>query len=194
LDAIGGSADGRHWPNVAEPRADDSKHFGAEFATDSLKLGPGDAEGAVQAADRVRFAQRVMHALQAAETRGAPVRLRLHPPELGSLRLEVAITDGALSARLEVETSAARALLLESLPQLRERLATQEIKIERFEVDLMNQRAGDGSQRARDESSASDAGYGFRRTNRDGLGSPADSVAPVIGAHYSDFDGINVLV
>ena len=64
------------------------------------------------------------------------VRLRLSPPELGSLRLEVSVRDGAMTARLEVENQSARQLLLDSLPALRERLAQQDIRIERFSVDV----------------------------------------------------------
>jgi flagellar hook-length control protein FliK len=103
----------------------------------------GSTGQSVHAADRLRFVQRVLHALQAAEARGTAVRLRLSPPDLGSLKLELSVRKDALIARMEVETAAARALLLDNLQQLRERLAAQEIKIERFEVDFVNHHAGD---------------------------------------------------
>ncbi len=98
------------------------------------------------AMDRVRFVQRVARAFEMLGDRQTPVRLRLHPPELGSLKLEVAVRNGAMTARLEVENATARATLLDSLPALRQRLATQQIRVDRFEVDVMNQSPGQSAQ------------------------------------------------
>ncbi len=50
-----------------------------------------------------------------------------------------------MSARLEAETPTARSLLLDNLPALRERLAGQNIKVERFDVDLRQDGRGQGS-------------------------------------------------
>ena len=44
--------------------------------------------------------------------------------------------DGVLAAKLETETPAARRMLLDHLPVLRDRLAEQNIRIERFDVDV----------------------------------------------------------
>ena len=41
-----------------------------------------------------------------------------------------------MSAQVEAETAAARSVLLDNLPVLRERLAEQEIRIEKFDVDV----------------------------------------------------------
>ncbi|MHB1035591.1 MAG: flagellar hook-length control protein FliK [Pirellulales bacterium] len=92
--------------------------------------------------ERVRFIQRVARAFQTAGDRDGSVRLRLSPPELGSLRLEVTVRGGVMTARLEAEHPAARTMLLENLPALRDRLAEQNIKIARFDVDLMGQSPG----------------------------------------------------
>lgn len=93
-----------------------------------------------------RFVQRVSRAFHALGDEGGQIKLRLSPPELGSLKLEVKLQDGVMTARLEAETAAARGLLVDSLPQLRERLAEQGIQIERFDVDLMNQSPGDSGE------------------------------------------------
>ncbi len=87
--------------------------------------------------DATRLVHRVARAFEAAQQRGGEIRLRLSPPELGSLRLQISVQDGVMVARLETETTAARATLTDNLPILRERLAEQGIRIERFEVDLM---------------------------------------------------------
>lgn len=99
------------------------------------QAGPDHGAGTgMEPADRVRFVQRVARAMEAADIRGTPLRIRLHPPELGSLRVEVTVRNGGLSARLEAETEAARALLVDHLPMLRERLAEHHLRIERFDV------------------------------------------------------------
>jgi flagellar hook-length control protein FliK len=101
--------------------------------------------------DNVRFVQRVARAIQLGHERGGDVQLRLSPPELGRMQLEVAFKDGVLTAHLETETMAAKNLVLENLHLLRDRLAQQDIKIERFLVDVMEQSSGDAAgQLARD--------------------------------------------
>jgi len=111
-------------------------------ATTDAKTG----EVALSQADRVRLVQRVARAVQTAQDRGGELKLRLSPPELGSLRLQVRLVDGALSARIEAETSAARQVISDNLPALRERLAEQNIRVERFDVDLSNNGNGGASQ------------------------------------------------
>jgi flagellar hook-length control protein FliK len=89
--------------------------------------------------DRVRFLQRVSSAFRAADEQGGQIRLRLSPPELGSMRLELTMRNGTMTAHVQAETDSARNMLLDHLPQLRERLADHNIKIDHFDVELMNQ-------------------------------------------------------
>ena len=100
--------------------------------------------------ERVRFVQRVARAFDALGDGNGPVRLRLRPPELGGLRLEVSIRNGMMTAHIETETAAARTLLLDNLPALRERLAQQDIKVDSFDVDLAD-RSPDGSPQRPDD-------------------------------------------
>jgi flagellar hook-length control protein FliK len=92
--------------------------------------------------DRARFVQRVARAFQAVGKSSGSIRLRLSPPELGSLRLEITVRQGLMNARVEAETPTARNLLLDNLPALRERLAQQEIKVKQFDVALMDRSPG----------------------------------------------------
>ncbi len=124
--------------------------------------GPTEGSGSI---DQVRFVQRVARAFQAASDRGGEVRLRLSPPELGSMRVEISVKSGVLTAHLETETSAARTVLLDNLPALRDRLAEQNIKIDRFDVDV-NDGSSDGSQ----DSTAADT-----RQDRDEAGGGAET-------------------
>lgn len=86
--------------------------------------------------DATRFVGRVAKAVQTAHERGGALQLRLSPPELGSLRLQLVVENGVMSAALEAENATARQVLLDHLPALRERLAEQNIRIERFDVDV----------------------------------------------------------
>ena len=47
-----------------------------------------------------------------------------------------------MTAHVQAETDTARNMLLDHLPQLRERLADHNIKIDHFDVELMNQSKG----------------------------------------------------
>jgi flagellar hook-length control protein FliK len=123
----------------------------AAEATPRTAAAPGSAP-----ADRARFVQRVARAFEAMGAREGSVRLRLSPPELGSLRLEIALRDGAMSARLEADNASTRNLLLDNLPALRDRLAEMDIKIQQFDVELNNRSSDGQSQRAADQPQSRD--------------------------------------
>lgn len=91
--------------------------------------------GEADSADAARFIRRVAGAFEAAGRRGEPIRIQLTPPEMGTLRLEITMERGEITARLETDTQDARNLLLDNLPHLRERLEQQNIKINRFDVE-----------------------------------------------------------
>jgi flagellar hook-length control protein FliK len=101
--------------------------------------------------DRTRFVQRVARAFQRAGETDGEIRLRLSPPELGAVKLEVSLRDGAMIARMETETTTARNLLMENLPQLKERLAEQNVRIETFEVEVRDQSNHSSADDARDQ-------------------------------------------
>lgn len=109
---------------------------------DAAAHGPKTADVTLSQADRVRFVQRVEQAFQSVGDQGGSVRLRLSPPELGSLRIEISVNKGQMNARVETETPAARNVLLDNLPALRERLAQHDINVQRFDVDLMDRSMG----------------------------------------------------
>lgn len=92
--------------------------------------------------DPSRFIGRVAKAFQTAQDRGGTLQLRLSPPELGALRIELSVKDGVMSASLQTENSNARRLLLDHLPALRDRLAEQNIRVDRFDVDVRRESTG----------------------------------------------------
>jgi flagellar hook-length control protein FliK len=94
------------------------------------------------AVDPARFVGRVAKAFQTAQDRGGSLQIRLSPPELGALRVELTVKDGVMSASLQTENSIARRLLLDHLPTLRDRLAEQNIRVDRFDVDVRRDGTG----------------------------------------------------
>lgn len=92
--------------------------------------------------DPTRFVGRVAKAFHTAQERGGVLQLRLSPPELGSLKLQLVVKDGVLSASLETDNAHARRVLLDHLPALRDRLAEQNIRVERFDVDVQQENTG----------------------------------------------------
>ncbi|MFW6169511.1 MAG: flagellar hook-length control protein FliK [Planctomycetota bacterium] len=129
-------------PADQTPRGSNSVERTAE---EQLTSGAGRTDNGRELSqlEQARLVQRAARAIQAAPQRGGMVRLRLHPPELGSLRVEIHMKKEGLSARLEAETQTARNVLLENLPQLRDRLAEQGIRVEQFDVNVTQQ---DGDQ------------------------------------------------
>ncbi|MHB0955771.1 MAG: flagellar hook-length control protein FliK [Pirellulaceae bacterium] len=115
--------------------------------------------------DQLRFLQRVARAIEAAPQRGGFLRLRLRPPELGAMQLEVSLERGKLTARIETETQQARHVLLENLPQLRERLAEQGIHVEQFDVDVSSRDFGQTPFESHDPSHVLPRGSARRRAH-----------------------------
>ncbi|HHK42192.1 MAG TPA: flagellar hook-length control protein FliK [Planctomycetaceae bacterium] len=81
-----------------------------------------------------RIVDRVRRAFLAAQRRGAPLRIRLHPPELGSLKLELHVQRGVVKARMETDTAAAQSILSDHVSALKDRLAESGLKVDTFEV------------------------------------------------------------
>ena len=108
--------------------------------------------------DPSRFVSRVTKAFEAAQLQGGgPIRMRLSPPELGMLQVQIEVKEGVLTASLEAETHAARNLLLENLPALRDRLAEQQISIEKFDVDVRDESSDPDYEQANRQESDADA-------------------------------------
>jgi flagellar hook-length control protein FliK len=115
------------------------------LAARSMRSEAANSPESGPAIDRPRFVQRVEGALRAAQQRDGRVQVRLSPPELGNLRIELAVQNGVLTAKLEAETPAARNALLDNLPALRDRLAQQDIRVEKFDVDVRRDFNNSGS-------------------------------------------------
>lgn len=139
--------------NASPPQAAATPNYAAQnnalsttpsaFAATMTQAGAAaNSAGSGNTIDRARFVQRVASAFQSAGDQGGQIRLRLSPPELGSLQMQISVKQGVLSATIQADNSTARQALLDSLPDLRDRLAQQDIRIDRFDVELMGQGSG----------------------------------------------------
>jgi len=137
----------RESPAPAHQAADRSSppldHWPSRMLAQPDATTPG--AGSPTRADQTRFLQRIARAVATAPHGAEVLRLRLHPPELGSLSLQVSLQRGILTARLETETPAAHTMLLDNLPQLRQRLTELGVNVARFDIDLTQRDSGGSS-------------------------------------------------
>jgi flagellar hook-length control protein FliK len=138
------------------------------FRDTALALPTESGRRGISDVEHARLMQRVARAIATTGERDGLVRLRLSPPELGSLRLEIALRDGLVHARLEADTPQTRALLLDGMPGLRDRLAEQDLQLGRYDVDLMQSPADGSPWRSRED--ARDAPAGPRGDRRPAIG------------------------
>ncbi|MCY2975384.1 MAG: flagellar hook-length control protein FliK [Planctomycetota bacterium] len=84
-----------------------------------------------------RVLQRALAGIEQLQDGTSPVRIRLHPPELGSLQVTVRVENSQVSAAIEVEHTAAKQVLLENLPKLQASLKDQGITIADFRIEVV---------------------------------------------------------
>lgn len=158
-------------------------------------IGPARNSGptpAARTAQQTRLIGRVARAFEAAQQRGGgPLRIRLHPRELGALKLELQVEQGVMTAKLEVETQAARTALLDSLPNLRERLDEQGIRVEQFDVGLSG--GGDHAEADLAEQQA-EKGRSSRSQTTDSGEAGGEEQAPRDANPNIEDGGLNVIV
>lgn len=114
-----------------------SIHDSSRPAGEAAAHGRGDsaaAPGGKEIVSRIKLIQRVSRAFQHLGRNGGTVRMRLAPAELGTVRIEMRVQDNQVSARVVAETDAASQALREHLPDLRLRLESQGMRVERIEV------------------------------------------------------------
>ncbi len=92
--------------------------------------------------DAAALTNRVASAIHSASSSGRPLRMRLSPPELGTLQVEISVRQGAVMARLEVDNAVSQKILLDNIASLRESLAQNGTQLERIEVHLSERNSG----------------------------------------------------
>lgn len=84
-------------------------------------------------------AARLARGLQSAvQQRGGAVTLRLTPPDMGTVRIQLQIQGGAVNAQFHTQTESARQMLTQQLGQLRQALEGQGLTVDRLAAQTMN--------------------------------------------------------
>ncbi len=103
---------------------------------------------------------------------GGVMTMRLEPPELGQVRVQMTIAQGTVTAHFQPATAEAQAILERTLPALRAALEAHGLAAERLTVQSAPQPAPSAREQAHDqpgqERHHQDAGGGESRGRRDG--------------------------
>jgi flagellar hook-length control protein FliK len=91
------------------------------------------------------LANRVADSLRSGFDRGGALRVQLEPPALGKVQIEVQADSGGVSARLEVQTPAARQTLLDNISLLHDAIGQSGATVNRIEVEVVPQRHQDAN-------------------------------------------------
>lgn len=90
---------------------------------------------------------RIARGLQnAVQQKGGSVTLRLTPPQMGTVRIQLQMHNGTVNAQFHAETESTRALLNQQISHLRSALEQQGLTVERLGVQLMQPTSGSSLQ------------------------------------------------
>jgi flagellar hook-length control protein FliK len=133
--------------------------------------------------------------------RGGVMKMRLDPPELGELRIQMTIARGIVSADFQASSPQAHALLEKSIAALRSALEGQGLAVDRLTVHMSSTGStGHSSSAGQDDSgqqqpgqqqgarSHADAGQGESRGRQEGDGSPGRQPHSGTRHHHRRFD------
>jgi hypothetical protein len=125
------------------PKEDLVNERGVSILTPDELKAPASVEDrnatALARVDRSEFVNRVVQALERAHLEQPKrIEIELQPPALGKLKVQVIEHQGELTARIEVQSSTTRNLLVDNLPTLDRHLGEHGVQIQRFAVDQTN--------------------------------------------------------
>lgn len=69
---------------------------------------------------------------------GKSIRMRMNPPELGLLNIEITSANGTLTARLDIESAKAHRVLTDNLPHLHDMLSRANAQVDRIEFNRLD--------------------------------------------------------
>ncbi|MEM1446476.1 MAG: flagellar hook-length control protein FliK [Planctomycetota bacterium] len=134
VPTAGNAAEAPAPPGTNAANANNAANLATQ-ATANAPLGEGP-----DALNEARLARGLKSALS---QQGGSVTLRLTPPEMGTVRIQMQLQGTGVSAQFHAETQAAQRLLTQQLGQLRTALESQGLSVERLGVQSMS--AGNAS-------------------------------------------------
>ncbi len=134
-------------PRTAEPALTPDRLTPAATGTPAATAATGVAVPETADDGEGLNAGRLTRGLSSAVSQGGgAVTLRLTPEALGTVRVQLDMSGGRVAAHFQAETSAARELLQQQLPQLRASLEAQGLTVDRLSAGPAGSSAGAGSQ------------------------------------------------
>lgn len=102
---------------------------------------------------------RIASAVRQSQSTGQQLKIRLSPPELGALQIEVSLKNGEYSAKLEVQNRHAQKVINDNLAQLKEALVKTGVSLDRIDVQINTHSSED--QRSSQSDSQQQSGADF---------------------------------
>jgi len=96
-------------------------------------------------ADRARLVHRISKAFTKMGVDGGQIRMKMHPETLGGVLLEMRVQGRTVEATVTADNEAARGLLQQQLSELRQRLESQGMTVQKLEVALRDDSASSGT-------------------------------------------------
>jgi flagellar hook-length control protein FliK len=122
-----------------------SRPLGQAGPVSNASLGAGP-QTPLPEADATRVTDRVVKSLNTiAANRGGTVTLRLTPPDLGTLRIQVTMSGGSVQATFEASTAAVGRVIEQNAATLRHSLEGQGLQVERINVQVNTSNSSNAS-------------------------------------------------
>ncbi|WP_339732178.1 flagellar hook-length control protein FliK [uncultured Gimesia sp.] len=106
-----------------------------------------------------QLVERVVESVRQSQSTGQQLKIRLSPPELGTLQIEVSLKNGEYTAKLEVQNSRTQKVINDSIAQLKEALIKTGVSLDRIDVHINTDSTED--QRSSHSDAQSESGNDF---------------------------------
>ncbi|QDU09519.1 flagellar hook-length control protein FliK [Gimesia aquarii] len=106
-----------------------------------------------------QLVERISSSIRQSQSTGQQLKIRLSPPELGTLQIEVSLKNGEYLAKLEVQNNHAQKVINDNIAQLKEALAKTGVSIDRIDVHINTDASED--QRSSNSDAQSQTGNDF---------------------------------
>lgn len=83
-----------------------------------------------------QLVDRIAGAVRQSQSTGQQLKIRLSPPELGTLQIEVSLKNGEFTAKLEVQNRHAQKVINDSIAQLKDAISKTGVSLDRIDVQI----------------------------------------------------------
>lgn len=134
-----------------------SGNLAAPVANDVAPAAPAGPVIDVKQVDQL--VERISTAVKHSHSTGQQLKIRLSPPELGTLQIEVSLKNGEYTAKLEVQNRHAQKVINDNIAQLKEALSKTGVSLDRIDVHINTDASED--QRSSQSGTQSNSGNDF---------------------------------